>query len=119
MTETQDRLSQEEAQQRAAQISDVAYDLELDLEAGAKTFKGVVTISFRHSGGDTFLELGCLAQPSLFNLFGLKSLGEAEAGRAPHQPPRRHQRIGHHVGEGRCKRNSPLYRLSVGHHFGT
>lgn len=57
MAETQtDRLSQDEAQRRATQLSEVAYDLELDLEAGAKTFRGVVTITFDHSGGDTFLE---------------------------------------------------------------
>jgi aminopeptidase N len=51
-----DRLTQEEAEARAATISDIAYDLDLDLEAGAKTFRGEVTITFRHHGGDTFLE---------------------------------------------------------------
>jgi aminopeptidase N len=51
-----DRLTQEEAEARAASVSDVAYVLDLDLEAGAKTFRGDVTITFRHRGGDTFLE---------------------------------------------------------------
>lgn len=53
---SQDRLTQEEAAARAEQISGVSYDLELDLHAGAKTFKGDVTISFDHAGGQTFLE---------------------------------------------------------------
>jgi aminopeptidase N len=55
-TSTRDRLTQDEARARAGQISNVAYRLDLDLEAGAKTFRGDVTISFDHAGGDTFLE---------------------------------------------------------------
>ncbi len=55
-TTTRDRLTQDEARARAGQIADVAYRLELDFEAGAKTFRGDVTIAFDHSGGDTFLE---------------------------------------------------------------
>lgn len=51
-----DRLTQAEAEARAASVSDVSYVLDLDLEAGAKTFRGDVTITFRHHGGDTFLE---------------------------------------------------------------
>jgi hypothetical protein len=51
-----DRLTQDEAKARAGQISNVAYRLDLDLEAGAKTFRGDVTIGFDHRGGDTFLE---------------------------------------------------------------
>jgi len=51
-----DRLTQDEARTRAGQISNVAYRLDLDLEAGAKTFRGDVTIGFDHRGGDTFLE---------------------------------------------------------------
>jgi aminopeptidase N len=51
-----DRLTQEEAEARAASVADVAYVLALDLEEGAKTFRGDVTIGFRHLGGDTFLE---------------------------------------------------------------
>jgi aminopeptidase N len=50
-------LSREEAERRAAQIGAVSYDLEIDLEAGAKTFRGEVTISFEYRGpGDTFVE---------------------------------------------------------------
>ena len=51
-----DRLTQDEARARAAQISNVSYRLDLDLEAGAKTFRGDVTIAFDHKGGGTFLE---------------------------------------------------------------
>ena len=51
-----DRLTQAEAEARAGTVSDIAYVLDLDLEAGAKTFRGDATISFRHHGGDTFLE---------------------------------------------------------------
>lgn len=51
-----DRLTRTEAEHRAAAISGVAYDLHLDLERGAKSFKGEVTISFEHHGGDTFIE---------------------------------------------------------------
>ena len=53
---TRDRLTQDEARTRAGQISNVTYRLDLDLEAGAKTFRGDVTIGFDHRGGDTFLE---------------------------------------------------------------
>jgi hypothetical protein len=51
-----DRLTQEEAEARAASVADVEYALDLDLEAGAKTFRGDLTITFGHRGGDTFLE---------------------------------------------------------------
>jgi aminopeptidase N len=51
-----DRLTQEEARARAESVADVAYDLDLDLAAGAKVFRGDVTIAFSHRGGDTFLE---------------------------------------------------------------
>ena len=56
ITAPRDRLTQEEAQARAECVSEVAYDLDLDLAAGAKVFRGDVTISFAHRGGDTFLE---------------------------------------------------------------
>ncbi|MEX0826896.1 MAG: aminopeptidase N [Acidimicrobiia bacterium] len=56
MTEQRDRLTLDEAVTRSERVSDVAYVLDLDLEAGAKTFRGDVTISFKHRGGDTFLE---------------------------------------------------------------
>ncbi|MDP2622769.1 MAG: aminopeptidase N [Actinomycetota bacterium] len=56
MTEQRDRLTLDEAVTRAEWISDISYVLDLDLEAGAKTFRGDVTISFNHRGGDTFLE---------------------------------------------------------------
>ncbi|HSM01386.1 MAG TPA: aminopeptidase N [Acidimicrobiia bacterium] len=56
MPESRDRLTLEEAVTRSKSVSDVSYVLDLDLEAGAKTFRGDVTIAFEHSGGDTFLE---------------------------------------------------------------
>ena len=52
-----DRLTQDEAQARAAAVSGVHYALHLDLERGAKSFSGDVTISFTHGGGDTFLDV--------------------------------------------------------------
>jgi len=51
-----DRLTLEEARRRAEQVSNIAYVLDLDLQAGAKVFHGDVTITFDHAGGDTFLE---------------------------------------------------------------
>ncbi|MCB2222658.1 MAG: aminopeptidase N [Actinobacteria bacterium] len=51
-----DRLTREEAEARAGQLADITYALDLDLEAGAKTFRGDVTVTFAHRGGDTFLE---------------------------------------------------------------
>lgn len=51
-----DRLTLEEARRRAEQVSAVAYEIHLDLQAGAKAFRGDVTVSFDHAGGDTFLE---------------------------------------------------------------
>lgn len=51
-----DRLALEEATRRAEQISQLAYTIDLDLQAGAKVFRGDVTIAFDHAGGDTFLE---------------------------------------------------------------
>jgi len=51
-----DRLSLAEAEKRAQTVSDVAYSLHLDLERGGKSFKGDVTITFEHHGGDTFIE---------------------------------------------------------------
>jgi aminopeptidase N len=51
-----DRLTQTEARTRAGAVSGVHYSLHLDLERGAKSFSGDVTISFSHHGGDTFLE---------------------------------------------------------------
>ena len=51
-----DRLTRSEAAARAKAVSDVRYDLHLDLERGAKSFTGDVTISFQHHGGDVFVE---------------------------------------------------------------
>jgi aminopeptidase N len=52
-----DRLTQEEARRRAEVISDVRYELHLDLESGAKTYAGDCTIRFtREGGGETFLD---------------------------------------------------------------
>ena len=51
-----DRLTLEEAGRRAEQVSNIAYILDLDLQAGSKVFHGDVAITFDHAGGDTFLE---------------------------------------------------------------
>ena len=51
-----DRLTLDEAEERAAAVSDIAYEIHLDLEAGAKSFRTDTTISFAHHGGDTFVE---------------------------------------------------------------
>ncbi len=51
-----DRLSRTEAEKRAQAVSGVTYSLHLDLERGAKSFSGDVTITFEHHGGDTFIE---------------------------------------------------------------
>ncbi|HLE38282.1 MAG TPA: aminopeptidase N [Acidimicrobiia bacterium] len=55
-TPSRDNLTRDEAVRRHEQVSGVAYRLDLDLEEGAKGFRGDVTIEFHHSGGDTFLE---------------------------------------------------------------
>ncbi len=50
-------LHRAEAEARAARISDVAYVVDLTLLAGAKTYQGDATVTFRDSGsGDTFVE---------------------------------------------------------------
>ncbi len=50
-------LHRTEAQARAAQISDVEYRIDLDLEAGAKAYRGDTTVRFRSSrDADTFVE---------------------------------------------------------------
>ncbi len=51
-----DRLSVEEARARAGRLSNITYAIDLDLQAGSKSFRGDVTITFDHRGGDTFLE---------------------------------------------------------------
>ncbi len=52
-----DVLTESEAQERASRISACAYDLAIDIRAGAATYRGDVTISFEDSGrGDTFLD---------------------------------------------------------------
>ncbi len=53
---SRDNLTRDEAVRRYQQVSGVAYHLDLDLEAGAKVFRGDVTIQFTHAGGGTFLE---------------------------------------------------------------
>ena len=53
-----DVLTQLEAEARAARISDVSYELILDLNAGAERYRGTNTIRFNDSGqGDTFIDL--------------------------------------------------------------
>ncbi|MEE9297868.1 MAG: aminopeptidase N [Acidimicrobiia bacterium] len=51
-----DRLTRTEAETRAGAVSGVRYVLHLELERGAKSFRGDVTIGFEHHGGDTFIE---------------------------------------------------------------
>ena len=51
-----DRLTHAEAEERFGAVTNVGYSLHLDLERGAKSFSGDVTISFEHRGGDTFIE---------------------------------------------------------------
>ena len=51
-----DRLALEEAVRRVEQLSAIAYTIDLDLQAGSKSFRGDVAITFDHAGGDTFLE---------------------------------------------------------------
>ena len=52
-----DVLTQQEAEERAARISNVGYELRLDLTAGASTYRGDVTIRFERTGdGDVFLD---------------------------------------------------------------
>ncbi|MGH9052607.1 MAG: aminopeptidase N [Acidimicrobiia bacterium] len=52
-----DRLARQEAEERAARISSITYDLSLDLVAGDKTYRGEVAIEFSaEGGGDSFLE---------------------------------------------------------------
>src|SRR3989304_7384868 len=55
-TPSRDNLTRDEAGRRPDPVSGVAYRLDLDLEEGAKGFRGDVTIEFHHAGGDTFLE---------------------------------------------------------------
>ncbi|NNJ47232.1 MAG: aminopeptidase N, partial [Acidimicrobiia bacterium] len=52
-----DRLTQEEAHRRASAVSNVRYELHLDLEAGAKTYAGDCTVRFDREGIEsTFLD---------------------------------------------------------------
>ncbi len=52
-----DLLTQVEAEARAARVSDVSYELALELTRGAERYRGDVTIRFRLAGeGDSFLD---------------------------------------------------------------
>ncbi|MXZ62450.1 MAG: aminopeptidase N, partial [Chloroflexi bacterium] len=52
-----DSLTQEEAVARAERVSDVSYDLHLDLTGGAERYRGDITIRFTSTGdGDVFLD---------------------------------------------------------------
>jgi aminopeptidase N len=52
-----DVLTQDEAEARAARVSDTSYELALDITRGAETYKGEVTLQFKLSAtGDTFLD---------------------------------------------------------------
>ena len=67
-------LTLAEARARAAMISDVSYELELDVTS-SESFRSRVTVRFRTTGGDTFLELH-KASPVTVTLDGV----ETEAG---------------------------------------
>ena len=52
-----DVLTEMEAQQRAARVSDVSYEIALDLVAGQSTYRGDVTVRFNTTGdGPLFLD---------------------------------------------------------------
>ncbi len=52
-----DVLTQTEAEARAAHVSNVRYEIALDITRGAETYRGDVTIHFHCAGeGDTFLD---------------------------------------------------------------
>lgn len=52
-----DVLTQGEAEGRSTRVSNVSYELSLDLHPGAQRYRGQVTIRFDHSGtGDLFLD---------------------------------------------------------------
>ena len=52
-----DVLTREEAEARAARVSHTSYDLQLDLERGASSYRGDATIRFQITGdGDVFLD---------------------------------------------------------------
>src|SRR5262245_655976 len=52
-----DVLTQVEAETRAAHVSDVRYEIRLDLTRGAETYHGDTTVHFKFAGeGDTFLD---------------------------------------------------------------
>ena len=57
---TRDVLSQDEAEERARRVSHVSYEIQLDLSAGASSYRGDVTIRFQlageSSGGALFLD---------------------------------------------------------------
>src|SRR3972149_1410023 len=50
-TPSRDNLTRDEAVRRHEQVAGVAYRLDLDLEEGAKGFRGDVTIAFPPRGG--------------------------------------------------------------------
>jgi len=51
-----DVLTREEAIARAVKVSDVSYDIAIDLEMDDKTYRGDVTVRFAGAGDDLFLE---------------------------------------------------------------
>src|SRR4051794_33074779 len=52
-----DVLTQSEAEARAAEVSNVRYELSLDITRGSETYRGDATVHFHFSGtGDTFLD---------------------------------------------------------------
>ncbi|MGK2964118.1 MAG: hypothetical protein ACSLFM_00770 [Tepidiformaceae bacterium] len=56
-TQFPDVLAQVEAEARAARVSECAYELTLDLKKGSPTYRGELSIRFKHRGdGDLFLD---------------------------------------------------------------
>ena len=56
-TSARDVLTELEARQRATRVSDISYEVALDLVAGAPTYRGDATITFRTTGdGPLFLD---------------------------------------------------------------
>ena len=57
ITAHRDILTQAEAEARAARVTDVAYELAINITEGASTYRGDVSVSFRdHAEGDLFLD---------------------------------------------------------------
>ena len=68
-------LTLDEARARAAQLSDVSYDLELDLTSDGPTFGSRVRVGFASTGPETFLEVIAAAGLAVQRLVNGRRLG--------------------------------------------